>query len=47
MHLCNKQGDELQIRTQLKTAIIQLQKVYLQTGSLDAKTTLTPLYPNT
>lgn len=43
----NKQGDELQIRTQLKTAIIQLQKVYLQTGSLDAKTTLTPLYPNT
>ena len=43
----NKQGDELQIRSQLKMAIIQLEKVYLHTGNLDAKTTLRPLYPNT
>ena len=42
----DKQGDELQIRAQLKMALNHLDKAYLQTGSLNAKT-LAPLYPNT
>lgn len=42
----DKQGNELYVREQLKAALIQLEKEYLQSTRLDAKTSLAPLYPN-